>query len=73
MFQFPQVSINKWLQVLAMLTKCDQCGQPSYVKYVKLNPGIICDKCEDAERKRKGVDDIWETIKNKTRQFSGLT
>ncbi len=73
MFQFSQVSINKWLEVLAMATKCDQCGQPSYVKYVKLNPGIICDKCEDAERKRKGVDDIWETIKNKNRQFSGLT
>ena len=51
-----------------MPAKCDQCGQPSYVMYVKLNPGIICDECEDANRKRRGVQDVWGTIKNNNRR-----
>ena len=68
-----------------MPSKCDHGGQPSYVMYVKLNPGIICDECEDADRKRKGVQDVWGTIttcsfqitgyrnKSASRQFSVLT
>jgi len=51
-----------------MPAKCDQCGKPSYVMYVKLNPGIICDECEDADRKSKGVHDVWGTIQNNNRQ-----
>jgi hypothetical protein len=52
-----------------MPAKCDRCGQPSYVKYVKPNPGIICDKCEDQDRKRKDVLDVWEIIKYRNRQW----
>jgi hypothetical protein len=38
-------------------------------KYVKLNPGIICDKCEDEDRKGKKVQDAWDIIKNHNRQW----
>ena len=52
-----------------MPAKCDRCGQPSYVKYVKPNPSIICDKCEDQDRKRKDVLDVWDIIKYHNRQW----
>lgn len=52
-----------------MPAKCDRCGQPSYVKYVKPNLGIICDKCEDQDRKRKDVLDVWEIIKYHNRHW----
>jgi len=52
-----------------MPEKCHRCDQPSYVKYVKPNPGIICDRCEDKERKRKNVQDVWETIQNHNQRW----
>jgi len=52
-----------------MPASCHRCGQRSYVKYVKLNPGIICDRCEDEERNRNNVQDVWETIKSHNRQW----
>lgn len=52
-----------------MPAKCDRCDKPSYVKYVKLNRGIICDKCEDAERNYNGAHNIWETIKINNRRW----
>ena len=52
-----------------MQSKCDRCGQPSYVKYVKRNPGIICDRCEDEDRQGKKVQDAWEAIKNHNRRW----
>lgn len=45
-----------------MPTICDRCGKPSYVIYVKANPGSICDVCEDRERLTKGKPDEWKTI-----------
>ena len=51
-----------------MPNKCDQCGKISYVSYVKLNPGIICDECEDEERKVKGVPKAWDVIKEKNKK-----
>ena len=52
-----------------MQSKCDRCGQSSYIKYVKSNPGIICDRCEDEERKGKKGQDAWEIIKQHNRRW----
>ena len=45
-----------------MPTICNRCGKPSYVTYVKSNPGNIGDVCEDRERLSKGRPDEWKTI-----------
>lgn len=52
-----------------MATECDRCGKKSYVIYVKSNPGSICDECEDAERRIKGMPDSWDTIKKKQHNY----
>jgi hypothetical protein len=51
-----------------MPTRCDRCGNESYVIYVKPNPGNICEECEDEERRIKGIPGDWDTIRKNNRQ-----
>jgi hypothetical protein len=53
-----------------MATECDRCGKESYVIYVKSNPGNICDECEDAERRIKGMPGNWDTISKNNQQHN---
>ncbi len=51
-----------------MPTRCDRCGNESYVIYVKPNPGNICEECEDEERRIKGMPGDWDTIRKNNKQ-----
>ena len=53
-----------------MPTICNRCGQPSYVTYVKPNPGSICDVCEDNERQSKGRSNEWKTIQVNNHKYN---